>query len=170
MRRWMLVAVLGAVVAVAAGRAGMAQARPLHPLPQPVVGNIAAAGGSVYMLGGADSTGIVDRTSFRYDPIANAWVDIGVPLPNITRGRSAVASTGQHIWVFGRDANGRRWFEHFAARVPGWLSRDITNQPARPPVVADLHKHIWFFNTLVRRGHSAVKPAIWEYDPSPANK
>jgi hypothetical protein len=137
---------------------------PIHPLPQPEVGNVAAAGGVVYLLGGTDESGVVDQTSYRYDSAADQWVDIGLPLPNIDRSRVAVTGWGQHIGVVGWDSNGGRWFDHLYDRYPGWLSRDITNAPARPPILADANGHIWFFNTLVRRGSSAVEPAVWEYD------
>jgi N-acetylneuraminic acid mutarotase len=124
----------------------------------------------VYLVGSTLRSGVVDQTSYRYEASTNTWVDIGLPLPSITRGRSIITSMGNHLWVVGRDANGRRWLDHFTPSYPGWLTRDITNRPARPPVVADAHKHLWFFNTLARRGRSAVVPAIWEYDPSTSDR
>lgn len=93
------------------------------PLAWDVHGSaVCAAGGKIYVLGGADSRGRVRREVYAYDPYMDAWASVA-PMRK-ARARAAVAGDAGRVIVFGGTRRGLFGWRYLSRTVEEYLIDD----------------------------------------------
>ncbi len=115
--------------------AGTWQAHTALPIPIDH-GNVAAANGKLYLLGGFSMGGATTGATWEYDPVSRApWVMKQAMPSGTERGASATATIGAKIYIAGGQqglgSTGQRWFSAYDAAGNTWQPLPDLPAPGR---------------------------------------